>query len=103
MWKTLQAFGFSSEFVSYIKVLYCDIESVLKVNGGLCAPYKMGRGIRQGCSFSGRLYTIVIEPFLNTLRKSLEGVSLQSAKTFPCLSAYADDIIVLVSKQMILV
>lgn len=47
-----------------VKVLYGDIESVVKVNGGLSAPLKVRRGIRQGCSMSGMLYSIAIKPFL---------------------------------------
>lgn len=39
-----------------VKMLYTDVESVLKVNGGLCTPFKVGRGVRQGCPLSGMLY-----------------------------------------------
>ena len=55
LWQTFEAFGFSSGFIAMIKVIYGDIESVLKVNGGLSAPFKVCRGIRQGCSLSGML------------------------------------------------
>ncbi|KAI4894386.1 hypothetical protein NFI96_009001, partial [Prochilodus magdalenae] len=40
LWKVLENLGFSSCFIAMIKVLYSDIESVLKVNGGLCAPFQ---------------------------------------------------------------
>lgn len=36
LWKVLIAFGFSEKFVDFIKVLCSDVESILKVNGGLC-------------------------------------------------------------------
>ncbi|KAK3519971.1 hypothetical protein QTP70_009635 [Hemibagrus guttatus] len=32
LWKVLEAFGFNPGFVAMIRVLYCEIESVLKVN-----------------------------------------------------------------------
>ncbi len=99
LWKTLHAFGFSSDFIRYIQVLYNDIESVLRVNGGLCAPFKVCRGVRQGCSLSGILYTLAIEPLLNKLRRVLEGISLQAGTSTLCLSAYADDVVILVNKQ----
>lgn len=99
LWKTLQAFGFSSDFIGYVKSLYNDIESVLKVNGGLCAPFKVCCGVRQGCSLSGILYTLAIETLLNKLRRVLEGVSLQACKSTFCLSAYADDVIIMLNKQ----
>ncbi len=43
LWQTLDAFGFSSSFINMIRVLYSDIESILKVNGGLSAPFKVQR------------------------------------------------------------
>ncbi|KAK3548594.1 hypothetical protein QTP70_015104 [Hemibagrus guttatus] len=63
LWKVLETFGLNPGFIGMIKVLYCEIESVLKVNGGLCAPFKVLRGIRQGCALSGMLYTLAIDPF----------------------------------------
>lgn len=92
LWHTLKCFGFSSEFISMVKILYCDIESVLKVNGGLSAPFKVKRGVRQGCPMSGMLYSLAIEPFLHTLRAKLKGISLPFCDNRFHLSAYADDI-----------
>jgi len=43
-----------------IKVLYCDIESILKVIGALSSPFKIQRGTRQGCAQSGMLYSIAL-------------------------------------------
>lgn len=99
MWKTLDAFGFNSNFIKYIKVFYSDIESLLKINGGLCAPFKIKRGVRQECSLSGMLYTIVIEPLLQRLRTVLEGVSLKDYDGIFKLSAYADDVVVFINSQ----
>ena len=56
----MEAFGFSPGFIAMIRVLYSEVESVLKVYGGLSAPFSIGRGIRQGCSVSGMLYSIPI-------------------------------------------
>ncbi|KAK3567954.1 hypothetical protein QTP86_027414, partial [Hemibagrus guttatus] len=52
LWKTLEAFGLSPSLIAIMKVLYQDVESVLKINGGLSAPFKVQRGITQGCSLS---------------------------------------------------
>ncbi|KAI4898270.1 hypothetical protein NFI96_030780 [Prochilodus magdalenae] len=41
LWTVLENLGFSSCFIAMIKVLYSDIESVLKVNGGLSAPFQV--------------------------------------------------------------
>lgn len=40
----MEKFGFSAGFIAKIKVLYNKIESVLKFNGGLCAPLECVEG-----------------------------------------------------------
>lgn len=64
LWKTLESFSLSPGLMAMIKVLYRDIESVLKINGSLSGPFKVCRGVRQGCSISGMLYALAIEPML---------------------------------------
>nr|BAC82609.1 pol-like protein [Danio rerio] len=100
LWNTLTAFGFNNEFVSMLKALYNDVESVLKFNGNLCAPFKVFRGIRQGCALSGMLYTLAIEPLLIKIRAKLSGLSLPSCTNCFKVSAYADDIVVLINGQI---
>ncbi|KAK3526114.1 hypothetical protein QTP70_015999, partial [Hemibagrus guttatus] len=96
LWKVLETFRFNPGFVAMIRVLYCEIESVLKVNGGLCAPFRVYRGIRQGCSLSGMLYSLAIEPLLNKLRSFLSGFNIPHANASVYLSAYADDLVVMI-------
>uniref|UniRef100_A0A674PDY1 Uncharacterized protein n=1 Tax=Takifugu rubripes TaxID=31033 RepID=A0A674PDY1_TAKRU len=43
LWKVMERFGFSPGFIAMIRVLYCDIESMLKFNGSLCAPFRVLR------------------------------------------------------------
>jgi len=87
-----------------IKVLYQDTESLLKVNGGLSAPFKAKIGIRQGCALSGMLYSLAIDyqyqllPMLKKLRNKIKGLTLYH-DTQHQISAYADDVIVLVNGQ----
>ncbi|KAK3509384.1 hypothetical protein QTP70_032402, partial [Hemibagrus guttatus] len=99
LWKVLETFGFNPGFIAMIKVLYCEIESVLKVNGGLCAPFKVLRGIRQGCALSGMLYTLAIEPLLNKLRSHLSGFKVPHTDASIGLSAYGDDLVVMIDSQ----
>lgn len=82
-----------------IKVLYTDVESLLKVNGGLCTPFKVERGVRQGCCLSGMLYSIAIEPLLQQIRSNLSGVQIAGSNCTVHLSAYANDLIVMVKCQ----
>ncbi len=97
LWHTLQAFGFNSRFIDMIKTMYCEIESVIKINGSLCAPFNVQRGVRQGCAMSGLLYVLAIEPLLSMLRNKLKGLTLPQCNNAFHLSAYADDVIVFIN------
>ncbi|KAL7872663.1 hypothetical protein AOLI_G00117340 [Acnodon oligacanthus] len=79
LWCTLEAFGFSPYFITMVRVSYQDVESVLKISGGLSAPFRAERGIRQGCALSGMLYSLAIEPLLNRLHSKFEGFAFTSA------------------------
>ncbi|KAL7828331.1 hypothetical protein SRHO_G00319650, partial [Serrasalmus rhombeus] len=88
LWKVLENFGFNPGFIAMIKVLYSDIESVLKVNGGLCAPFKVCRGIRQGCALSLAccLYSLSIEPLLCQLREKISVLGAPNCSQPVCVS-----------------
>lgn len=93
IWNNLEAFGFHE--IVFLKYLYSDIESKIKINGGLCAPCKVTRGIR----LSGMLYSLAIKPLLQQIRKSLDGLRVPHCDFIFCLPAYADDLIILFNKQ----
>ncbi|KAJ3603143.1 hypothetical protein NHX12_030886 [Muraenolepis orangiensis] len=97
LWKV--KFGFSAGFIAKIKVLYNNIESVLKFNGGLCAPFRVCRGVQQGCALSGMLYALSLEPLLNKIRSKLQGLFLPGFNGNMVLSVYADDVVVFVRDQ----
>ncbi|KAL7884447.1 hypothetical protein AOLI_G00072170 [Acnodon oligacanthus] len=99
LWYTLEAFGFSHYFITMVRVLYQDVESVLKINGGLSAPFRAECGIRHGCTLSGMLYSLAIEPLLNRLRSKIGGFALPQHDVQHCISAYADDVMVMINGQ----
>lgn len=101
LFTVLKEFGFGENFISYIKLLYSDAFVMVKAGGGLSAPIRMSRGIRQGCPLSGQLYSLVIEPFLCQLRKELTGILIPDLKSAfkVSLSAYADDVTVFIKSQ----
>ena len=99
LWKVLKRYGLSPGLIAKIKVLYENIESVLKINGGLCKPFYVKRGIRQGCSLSGMLYSLSIEPMLHNVRVFIDGLFLPDISTNFISSAYADDIIIFIKNQ----
>ena len=65
----LSKFNFGNTFISWIKLLYKDIKSSVKINGHLTPFSPITRGVRQGCPISMMFYGIVAES-LNNLIKS---------------------------------
>ncbi len=99
LWETLIAFGFTPGFINKIKTLYFNVQSVLKINGVLSAPFQVQRGIRQGCPLSGMLYSLAFKPLLHKLRSVLQGMTLPGCNIPLKLSAYADDLVIMVDNQ----
>jgi len=99
LFETLHAFGFGNVFISWIKLLYMDVSSILKIGGGLSQPISIQKGIRQGCPLSGQLYALAVEPLLCLLRKELSGLRIGDDLHSVKLTAYADDITVIVKEQ----
>ncbi|CAM2114395.1 unnamed protein product [Caretta caretta] len=93
---TLRAFGFGPQFVGFLRVLYASAECLVKLNWTLTKPVNFGRGVRQGCRPSGQLCTLAIEPFLCLLRRRLTGLVLREPELRLVLSAYANDVLLVV-------
>ncbi|CAM2095610.1 unnamed protein product [Caretta caretta] len=93
---TLQAFGFGPQFVGFLRALYTSAECLVRLNWTLTEPVSFGRGVRQGCPVSGQLYALAIEPFLGLLRRRLTGLVLREPELQLVLSAYPDDVLLVV-------
>lgn len=59
----------------------------------------MCRGVRQGCSLSGMLYSLSIEPMLCKVRGYIGGLLFKDIVKSHILSAYVDDVIVFVKNE----
>ncbi|CAM2103891.1 unnamed protein product [Caretta caretta] len=93
---TLRAFGFGPQFVGFLQVLYASAECLVRLNWTMTEPVSFGRGVRQGCPLSGQLYALAIEPFLCLLCRRLTGLALREPELRLVLSAYADDVLLVV-------
>lgn len=99
---TLKAFGFGEGLVSWVNLLYHDVSCLVKAAGGLSRPIRVQRGIRQGCPLSGLLYTVAIEPMLCLIRHRVRGLEVPGVLSDNGqikVSAYADDVTVILSTQ----
>ncbi len=88
----MKKFNFGEKFISWIKILYNDIKSTIKINGHLTPFFPVTRGVRQGCPISMILYIIIAEP-LNILIKNRQDIN--GIRITECFNAllfqHADD------------
>ncbi len=86
-------FGFGENFLNWIKCLYKDITSCVKVNGFLTEDFKITRSIRQGCPMSALLYTIVSEALGLAIdqEKNIKGIWIKGTESEHKVFQYADD------------
>ena len=72
----LEAFGFGSGFIDWVKLLYANGSFRIKVNNYISKSIDFKSGVRQGCSLSGCLFVISLEPLLHRIRsnQSIPGI-----------------------------
>lgn len=51
LFKILEGFGFGKQFTSWMRLLYKDVYSMLKMNGILARPFSVGRGVNKGAVY----------------------------------------------------
>ena len=91
LFKTLKAFGLGPNFINWVKVLYKDIQSMVKVNGSLTKPINITRGVRQGCPLSALLYILVAEVCGIAIRANKNIVGFKYGSYEHKILQYADD------------
>lgn len=93
----LKKFGFSPDFIDWVKLLYASPVASVHTNGLQSAPFPLHRGTRQGCPLSPLLFAIAIEPLAIWLRQEggFEGIT-RAGKAHK-LSLYADDLLLYMS------
>ena len=71
MIKTLKAFGFGKRFINWVKIVYNNTKSAVKINGYLTPVFLIERGVRQGCPLSALLYVLCSEVLGIVIRKNV--------------------------------
>lgn len=97
---TLKKLGFHSKFVNWIRVLYLNPTSKVKVNGYISNEFVLKRGTRQGCPLSPLLFAISIEPLAELIRDDHRVQGVTVGDTEFKLSLYADDVILYISNPL---
>lgn len=98
LYNTLSMMGFHPQFVEWIKVIYTNPKSCVRVNGSCSDFFYLERGVRQGDCLSPLLFAINIEPLAASIRmnENIKGIEDGSKKEHK-ISLFADDILTYVS------
>ncbi len=99
LFKTMEAFGFGNSFIDWIRILYSNATTNIKVNRFYTKPIPLKRGLRQGCPLSSSLYVLVIEIFALQLRvnPNLVGFKVEGDKIISM--HYADDATIVIKQN----
>jgi exonuclease III len=99
LWRAMEGFGFGANMINMIKLLYKGAESAV-MNEGISSMYfNLERSCRQGDCLSPYLFIIAIEPLLKLIRDSTVIQGLQVHGSENRLTAYADDLTVIVQNR----
>ena len=79
MTECLEKFGFKSSFIRWIRTMYIDIKGCILNNGWVSAPFKVFRGIKQGCPASALIFVLAVEIMTIKLRetKHIRGIEIK--------------------------
>jgi len=90
--QTLKKYGFGDKIRKWIKVIYDNARSCVKINGVLTDSFALERSVRQGCPLSAMLYSIIAEPLASLIKrdKSIRGIQMPYGGV-SVIHQYADD------------
>ncbi len=90
--KTLKHVNFDPNFISYVKLMYNNMESAVVNNGFTGNYFKLERGVRQVCPLSAYLFILAIEVLANKSRNDhdIKGIKIDNKEIK--ISLLADDI-----------
>ena len=97
----LERFGFGSNFIHWIKLIYHDVSSSVKTNGWLTAFIKLEQGFRQDCALFLPPYVLTVETMaINICENRTHGIQPPDSEEELKLSQYADDTMLLLSDDV---
>lgn len=98
LFATLDKFNLGNNFIKWIQLLYSDPKATVVTNGLASTPFRIGRGMRQGCPLSPLLFALVIEPLAELIRQNRNFHGILIGGEDHRTSLYADDVLIFMSK-----
>ena len=91
MYKTLEFFGFGTDLIKWVSVLYKEAKLCVLQNGIFSKFFFIGRGCRQGDPVSPYLFNLCVEIMGLMIRQNRNIKGIRIEKETICLLQYADD------------
>ncbi len=91
LYYALAKFGFSSDFISRIRLLYHSPVAHVLTNGVMSPPFALHRGTRQGCPLSPLLFALATEPlsvWLGGREEARESLEWALPISCPCMPTF---------------
>jgi hypothetical protein len=91
--QVLKAMNLPVNFITWVGILYQNINSKVQVNGLLTNIVTITRFIRQGCLLSISLYALIIETLVSSIRcdNNIRGIHIPNTHNNTKLFQHADD------------
>ena len=91
--KALKLYGFGNYFIRWIRILLKDRQCCVRNAGFISSPFKMERGVRQGCPISPILFILTSELFAANVRgdPTIKGLVIPFYNRPVKIRQYADD------------
>ena len=90
LFEVLESFGFSPNFIQWVRTLFCNAESFVINNGRSTGYFRLERGTRQGDPLSTNLFILALEVLLIQIKENNDkGIIINNTNIK--LAAYADD------------
>ena len=99
LFKAMSAFGIGENFIDWLRVLYANATTRIKVNRFYTKSIPLTRGLRQGCPLSPSLYVLVIEIFALQLRMNPNIVGFRTNGEKIVSMHYADDATIVIMQN----
>jgi len=92
----LKLYNFPQEYIKWIRLLYCNLESSILVNGYLTEAFSIEQSVKQGDALSCALFILSIEPLIRSIRNNtlIEPITLNEGGEGEEINtaSFADDI-----------
>ena len=99
LYKTILAFGIGPVFIRWIRQIYSNATTRVKVNVFLSDNISLRRGVRQGCPLSPLFYVLIIEILALQFRKNPDIVGFTVGGEKIVNMHYADDAIITIKQN----